>query len=134
MDCQVWYSSPTVDEMTGEQVKAYLYLLCRAWLSEPMGYLPNDDDKLARIAKVTPQEWQAMRDSIMCKFVVVDDDPSFIYNEKQMQLVMELHNKKKAGASGWTDARKRIMAHVARQNGKKHKAGTKAGTKANATL
>lgn len=128
LDCQVWYASPSIDDMTGDEVKAYLYLLCRAWLSEPMATLPSDEEKLARIAKATPDEWQKIRDAILPKFV--DDGNGRIYNEKQMQLAMTLTQKKKAGAAGWTEARKRIAKHVAQENGKKHKAGTKAKTKA----
>lgn len=63
-----WILSPSVEEMTGDQVKGYLYLLSRAWLQEPRATLPNDMEKLASFACMTSQKWSENCHAIMANF------------------------------------------------------------------
>ncbi len=48
--------------LNAAETGAYLLLLIHLWLN---GTLPNDDRKLARIARTTPRQWKAMRDTIV---------------------------------------------------------------------
>ena len=63
-----WISSSTVTEMTGDQVKSYIYLISAAWLQDERATLPADDFKLAKLARVSLEEWQVMKPLIMTKF------------------------------------------------------------------
>ena len=47
--------------LTGAEHGAYLLLIMHYWQT---GGLPNDDDRLARIARATPEQWTIMRDTI----------------------------------------------------------------------
>ncbi|MGL1102596.1 DUF1376 domain-containing protein, partial [Vibrio parahaemolyticus] len=67
-DVNAWLSSYTVERMSGDQVKAYIYLLCRSWSELPTATLPNDDDELARMARVTPETWQRIKEPILAQF------------------------------------------------------------------
>lgn len=51
--------------MTGDQVKAYLYLICESWLEIPRATLPNDMVKLAKMAQQSSEEWARDCDAIM---------------------------------------------------------------------
>jgi len=68
-----WMCSPTVDEMSGDAVKAYMYLLCASWLQLPRTTLPNDDAKLAKFAKLSILQWKSMKMEVMQNFTLVDD-------------------------------------------------------------
>ncbi len=50
--------------LSTEEHGAYFLLLLAAWRTDDCA-LPHDDRKLARIAKVSPHKWRAMRDTIM---------------------------------------------------------------------
>jgi uncharacterized protein YdaU (DUF1376 family) len=54
--------------MKGEEVKAYVYLLCEAWLQEPRATLPQDDNELAEMARVSIEKWQEIRPKVMANF------------------------------------------------------------------
>lgn len=56
--------------LTTTEHGAYLLLLACMWRSD--GYLPADDAKLARFAKLTSAQWQRMRDTIMPFFTMED--------------------------------------------------------------
>lgn len=54
--------------LSTEQHGAYLLLLMSMWRSD--GHLPNDDDKLARLAGLTPLRWRKIREEVMALFQV----------------------------------------------------------------
>jgi len=66
-------SSPDVILMTAQEVGAYCLLLFTSWQSEKQGYLDNDEDKLRRIARLTPKQWRESRDIILKKFIQTVD-------------------------------------------------------------
>lgn len=57
-----------VEAMSTLQVGAYLLLLCKAWQAEPPASLPNDDQVLARFARVTPEVWAEIKPGVLAPF------------------------------------------------------------------
>jgi uncharacterized protein YdaU (DUF1376 family) len=48
-------------------------LLFTAWQSDRQGYLDNDEDRLRRISRLTPKQWQESRGLLLKKFVETED-------------------------------------------------------------
>ncbi|GAC1381080.1 MAG: hypothetical protein NVS3B25_32490 [Hymenobacter sp.] len=65
-------SSPDVQMMDTREIGAYCLLLFNAWQGDLHGHLPNNEDKLRRLTKLTPDEWAASRDILLGKFMVAD--------------------------------------------------------------
>ncbi len=83
-------------------VAAYLYLLCEAWLETPRGTLPDDDLELASLARVSVEEWAALKSILMVQFQPLTDKqfPGRIFNER---LVFESNKqliRSKSGSKG----------------------------------
>lgn len=57
-----------VEAMSTLQVGAYVLLLCKAWQSDPPASLPNDDQILARFARVDAAVWQEIRAGVLVPF------------------------------------------------------------------
>jgi len=112
-DVDDWLGSFTVEEMTGDQVKAYVYLLCRAWHEKPIATLPNDDARLARMARVTPQQWAQIKPEILLQFR--SDGNGRLYNERLKKEASYCRARSAAGASGWSEERREQQAARARQ-------------------
>jgi uncharacterized protein YdaU (DUF1376 family) len=108
-----WLLSPTIRDMTDQQVRVYLNLLCLSWLEEPIATLPNDSAKLAWLLRLPLDEWEAIKEPIMANFKVNKDDR--IYNEKLKAEADKCASKKKAGQAGWTELRRKKAAKVAGQ-------------------
>jgi uncharacterized protein YdaU (DUF1376 family) len=66
-------SSPDVQAMDLHEVGAYMFLMCFAWESARHGYLPDQDDKLRRWAKMTREQWTESREVLLAKFPVVEE-------------------------------------------------------------
>lgn len=64
----VFTSDIHVEAMTTLQVGAYLLLLCKAWQADPPASLPNDDQILARFARVTPEVWAEAKAGVLVPF------------------------------------------------------------------
>jgi len=64
--------SPDVQAMDLHEVGAYMFLLCMAWQSDRHGYLPDDDEKLRRWARMNRDQWSQSRDLLLSKFPVVE--------------------------------------------------------------
>lgn len=47
---------------------AYMFLLLSSWLEDSGPSLPNDDEELMAMARVTPIEWEAIKPTVMSKF------------------------------------------------------------------
>ena len=57
----------TTAGMNAKQKAAFIDMLAVAWQSEPPATLADDDDELASIARVSVDEWRAMRRPIMAQ-------------------------------------------------------------------
>jgi uncharacterized protein YdaU (DUF1376 family) len=65
-----WLCSRRVLSMSGDGVKAFMYLLCEAWLQEPRATLPQNENELASMARVTMDVWQRIKTELMQHFDV----------------------------------------------------------------
>ncbi|GAA3940649.1 DUF1376 domain-containing protein [Hymenobacter algoricola] len=61
-------SSPDVQMMDAREVGAYCLLLFNAWQGEQPGHLPNSEDKMRRLARLSVEEWAASREILLGKF------------------------------------------------------------------
>jgi uncharacterized protein YdaU (DUF1376 family) len=62
-----------VEAMTTAQVGAYILLLCKAWQADPPGSLPNDDQTLARYARMSAVEWAESKAAVLNPFTFGKD-------------------------------------------------------------
>lgn len=62
-----------VEAMSTIQVGAYMLLLCKAWQAEPPASLPNDDQILARLARVDAVTWAEIKLGVLVPFRVGAD-------------------------------------------------------------
>lgn len=106
-----WLLSPTIRDMTDQQVRVYLDLLCLSWLEEPIATLPNDSAKLAWLLRLPVDEFEAIKAPIMANFKVGADDR--LYNEKLKAEADKCASKIRAGKSGWTEIRRKKAAKSA---------------------
>jgi uncharacterized protein YdaU (DUF1376 family) len=103
-----------VEAMTTEQVGAYTLLLCKAWLQEPPGTIPNDDTILARWTRLSPERWSEIRPGVVAAFGSGDDGR---LHQKRMKhefakLVTTARKKSRGGKRGaqkrWAEKDDRI--------------------------
>lgn len=99
--------------MGGRGVNAYIFLLCEAWLQTPQGTLPNDEELLIEMARVTTREWTEIWPVLSRKFV--SDGNGRIYNEELIAEAKGTEMKRYAGRSGWSHKRKKAQAGRARK-------------------
>ena len=95
-----------VEAMSTEEVGAYILLLCKAWLQNPAGSIPNDDHILARWCRLSEDRWQKSKKSILSAFFLDSDGR---YHQKRMQSEYKalINKKKERSKSGSLGAKKR---------------------------
>lgn len=71
-----------VELMSHEAIGAYILLLCKAWNSTPVGTLPNDDRKLAKLARMTQDQWAEVREEVMEAWV---EDGDRVYQKRMVE-------------------------------------------------
>ena len=103
-------SSPDVQIMEAHEVGAYLLLLCAAWQSERPGYLPNDEGRLRRLARLTPDQWRESSALVLGKFPV-QEEGEYRANKRMLTELdkQELFRQSRAEA-GRVSAAKRAQA------------------------
>lgn len=62
-----------VEAMSTLAVGAYILLLCKAWQSDPPGSLPNNDQTLARLARLSAVEWAEVSAAVLACFELRPD-------------------------------------------------------------
>jgi len=100
-------SSPKVQAMTPAEIGSYVLLLCAAWVGDPQGYLPEDDELLRRIARMSPDEWRVARPLIMACFE--RDGDGLVYNKRLLRerrrqethSAVQRENGKRGAAKRW---------------------------------
>src|ERR1017187_9733668 len=63
-----WTASPTRQMMSLAAQGAYINLLAIAWDSDPIATLPNEPDKLWKLATAMPDEWGLIKDEVLENF------------------------------------------------------------------
>jgi len=99
--------------MGGRGVNAYMFLLCEAWLQTPTGSLPNDEEVLIELARVSPSEWEEFWPVLKQKFI--PDGNGRIYNQELVAEAKGTEMKRYAGRRGWTTKRREAQAHRAKK-------------------
>lgn len=62
-----------VEAMCTRAVGAYILLLCKAWQSDPPGSLPNNDQILARLARLDAADWAEVSAGVLACFELRTD-------------------------------------------------------------
>ncbi|MFH1557724.1 MAG: DUF1376 domain-containing protein [Pseudomonadota bacterium] len=86
------------EHMSDDAAKAYLFLLGHAWLRGAK--LPNDDSALARMARLSPRKWAAVKAAIM-PFWTVDEEGFLAQRRltKEHEFVTRRANKNRENGS-----------------------------------
>lgn len=95
-----FFASQKVRVMTTAEVGAYFTLLCYAWMNEIPAHLPNDEEHLRELCRMTPDEWKVARRHIMACWKPTDDS-KHIYNPRLLlvrQEAEEFSSRQKARA------------------------------------
>lgn len=79
--------------MDATEFGAYVLLLCIAWHSEPPCTIPNDEERLSRLARLSPDEWADRRAIILAPWT--ENGDRFV----QKRLLREFQEMEKAHAT-----------------------------------
>jgi len=94
-------SSPDVQLMEAHEVGAYCLLLFNSWQSDRPGYLPDDENRLRRIARLTQPQWADSRDLLLSKFPPAPTDPTHRHNPRLVQeAVKQATKRERLAANG----------------------------------
>ena len=86
--------------LSSEQVGVYLLLLMAMWNAD--GSLPDDDAKLARVARLSLKKWRAVRPELMEFFTVADGHVTHGRLTKELQKSeRQSQSRSAAGAKGF---------------------------------
>lgn len=85
-----WTASPTRQMMSLAGQGAYINLLAVAWDSDPIGTVPNQPDKLWKLAGATPDEWTEITHEVLQNFEEFDEDPKRLVNKRLRRQWVEL--------------------------------------------
>ncbi|MDQ2794897.1 MAG: YdaU family protein [Bacteroidota bacterium] len=101
-------SSPDVQLMEAHEVGAYCLLLFNSWQSDRPGFLPNDEGRLRRTARLTTQQWAESRTLLLAKFPEAPDAPTLRYNPRLVaEATKQLHYRELKAKAGQASAAKR---------------------------
>lgn len=79
-------------------LNAYLFLLCAAWLEDGKPTLPDDDEELCALARVTPEEWEVIKPMVMSKFQ--HDTTGRFFNDRLNEEWEKQQKRKLNGSKG----------------------------------
>jgi uncharacterized protein YdaU (DUF1376 family) len=94
-----WLCSRRVLSMSGDAVKAYLYLLCESWLQEPRATLPNDDKELASMARMSLSDFTAIKSEIIQHYSVgtCEEHNGRLFQDTLLELSRKSESKQRIG-------------------------------------
>jgi len=106
-------SDGIVEAMTTEEVGAYFLLLCKAWLEDQVGTVPDDDKILARWSRLGPRQWEKCKPAVLAAFKKRADGR---WHQGRMQREYDnwLESKKKkqqAGSKGGSTTQAKLRAN-----------------------
>ena len=93
-----WLCSKTIARMTGDQVKAFLYMLCEAWLEEPRATLPDDEYELMGYARMDKDKWETNKNQILKAFHKGEEGR--LFNETLMEVSGNKAKHEESGSKG----------------------------------
>ena len=69
---------------------AYINLLAVAWDSDPIATIPNQPDKLWKLAGAMPEDWKGIKDEVLENFEPFDEDSTRLVNKRLRRQWLEL--------------------------------------------
>lgn len=89
---------------------AYMFLLCNSWLEHPPGTLPDNDDELIAMARVTPEEFAAIKPTLMLAFQK-DTATGRLFNERLIHEANKQKARKLNGSKGGSKKVANLLAN-----------------------
>lgn len=112
-----WICSNSVRKMTGQQVKAYMYLLCASWLEDERATIPPSDEDIAAMACVDLETWLKIKGPILEKFSVLESGRRG--NERLLEESSKVEVRSKSGSKGGSKTQaNRVANRVANHQAK----------------
>jgi len=92
-----WLCSRKVATMTGDEVKAYIYLLCESWLNIPRATLPDNDIELSEMARLPMDKWLQVKTKVMRCFEngECEEHEGLLFNELLLHISRKSENKQR---------------------------------------
>ena len=92
-----WLCSRRVLGMSGDAVKAYVYLLNESWLQIPRATLPIDNVELASMARILLTDWDGIKDQVLQHFQEgkCSEHKGRFYNEKLLEISRKYENQQR---------------------------------------
>ncbi|WP_426491096.1 DUF1376 domain-containing protein [Hymenobacter sp. 102] len=100
-------SSPDVQMMDAAEVGAYCLLLFNAWQTDLPGHLPNSEDKLRRLSRLSVEQWQVSREILLSKFPEAPDGATRYNPRLVAEVEKQRVNREKQAANGAKGGRPR---------------------------
>lgn len=85
--------------MTGDAVKAFIYLLTESWLQTPRATLPNNDKDLASMARISEEKWMVIKNEVLPCFKIgeCEEHKGLLYNDTLLEISRNYENKQRVG-------------------------------------
>lgn len=64
-----WISGRHVVSMSGDGIKAYMFLLCESWDQIPRATIPNDDSEIRSMARCSTEVWERIKCEVLERFL-----------------------------------------------------------------
>lgn len=106
-----FYSDPDFIAMTNEQAGAYIRLFCLAWLSDPPGTLPNDDERLASLCQANAMAWSGMRVAVMAPFRLIEGRWHHPLQKRELEATAQFRERQSSNAKRGWEIRKSMPPH-----------------------
>lgn len=83
-----WLCSRNVFSMTGDEIKAYIYLLSESWLQTPRATLPKDDTELASMSRLSNADWMRVKQRVLTMFKEgqCDEHLGRLFNDRLLEV------------------------------------------------
>lgn len=96
-----------VAAMEPPAVAAHVHLMCKAWHQQPPGTLPNDDKTLSMWARLSMDQWNLHKNTILSAYAFASEDGRWHQKrlESEYAKLMESIRKKKKSAKDAADVR-----------------------------
>jgi uncharacterized protein YdaU (DUF1376 family) len=101
-----FFSDPDFIAMTNEQAGAYIRLFCMAWLSDPPGTLPNDDERLAALCQANAMAWGGIKAAVMAPFRLIDGRWHHPLQRREYESATQFRERQSDNAKRGWEARK----------------------------
>lgn len=103
-------SSPDVQLMAAHEVGAYFLLLLNSWQGDQPGCIPNNENWIRRIGRLTPQQWEESKEILLGKWPVLSES-AFRYNPRlTKEAQKQQSNRELKSRAGLASAAKRAAA------------------------